>query len=53
MISIGSCGNSYPKSQIERGVFVERSILKRVLEAFGDNRVLILAGYEDAANQHA
>jgi predicted AAA+ superfamily ATPase len=33
------------KSQIEKGgVFVERSILKQVLEAFGDNRVLILTG---------
>jgi predicted AAA+ superfamily ATPase len=33
------------KSQIEKGgVFVERSILPRVLEAFDDNRVLILTG---------
>jgi hypothetical protein len=33
------------KSQIEKGgVFVERSVLKQVLEAFGDNRVLILTG---------
>ena len=33
------------KSQIEKGgVFVERTVLKQVLEAFGDNRVLILTG---------
>ncbi len=33
------------KSQIEKGgIFVERSILKEILEAFGDNRVLILTG---------
>jgi len=33
------------KSQIEKGGdFVERSILGRVLDAFGDNRVLILSG---------
>jgi uncharacterized protein len=33
------------KSQIEKGgFFVERSILPRVLEAFDDNRVLILTG---------
>jgi len=33
------------KSQIEKGgVFVERSILKQVLDAFADNRVLILTG---------
>lgn len=33
------------KSQIEKGgVFVERSILKQVLDGFSDNRVLILTG---------
>ena len=33
------------KSRIEKGgIFVERSILKEVLETFGDNRVLILTG---------
>jgi predicted AAA+ superfamily ATPase len=33
------------KSQIEKGgVFVERTVMKKVLEAFGDNRVLILTG---------